>query len=171
MSKKEISYGHSGSQCYVWWRYDDGSMEIWNNEMNALYTDNGGYVHDNAGNIVSVSGSGAILTGGAGNDRIENDASVVTINGAAGNDRIINRGKNVTINGGAGDDYVSNERYWSLGLNPSNVLIRGDEGDDRIINYSNKVTVNGGADDDFINNIGSANFVVEYTEGDGNDLI
>lgn len=85
-----------------------------------------------------------LVSGGAGNDVINNEGANVSISGGNGNDVIDHRYRdNATISGGAGADDI------------------------RIYYYSN-VSINGGAGSDLIENWG-ANALFIYSTGDGND--
>lgn len=73
------------------------------------------FIHGTDGNdsiIIYAGKSEYLISSGAGNDSIENKASLVTIDGGTGNDYIYNspRRRNVTINAGAGDDSIKNVR-------------------------------------------------------------
>lgn len=137
------------------------------------------------------------INGGAGNDSIHNTADNVTIDGGAGNDTIYHRfGRNVLIYGGDGDDSIDNPLDKvtidggagddTIRNTDENVSLVGGEGNDTIINvvvyyggtlptYSNHITVNGGKGNDLISLAGNDNKssmnAIQYTVGDGNDII
>lgn len=137
------------------------------------------------------------INGGVGNDSIHNTADNVTINGGVGSDTIYHRfGRNVLIYGGDGDDSIDNplDKVTIDGgagddtiLNTDeNVSLVGGEDNDTIINvvvyyggtlptYSNHITVNGGKGNDLISLAGNDNKssmnAIQYTAGDGNDII
>ncbi len=124
-----------------------------------------------AGNdtIYNKYGYGSTLFGGAGNDSIYNDYSSnkVMVLGGDGNDTIENRdtNKNVTINAGKGNDIIKNSKLVNK------VSILGGAGNDTIQNDSARdSTIEGGKGDDFIYDVGD-NALINYTAGDGNDLI
>lgn len=155
---------------------DEGNFKGWHWEWTASYEPFGTYIDDvyYVFETATVSGDGAVLTGGTGDDSIYNGYDIgtthlvcagnnVKINGGAGNDLIYNNGGDkVTINGGYGVDNLFN-----CG---SNVKISGGSGDDRINNglgyyfdnydytfhilyYPTDVTIDGGAGNDEIINL------------------
>ena len=97
-----------------------------------------------------VSGDGANLVAGSGNDDIQNDADNCFITGGGGNDNIGNRGSNVLIDAGEGADTISN--FQSDDGTPDNVKIIGGTGNDYIDNRGKKATITGGAGNDTILN-------------------
>ena len=103
---------------------------------------------DGADTIDNNSGYNAVITAGAGDDSIENTGHNGTIDAGAGNDTLTNYfGFNMTINTGAGDDLVS-------------------------LSTTSNNTVNAGAGNDtiqFVDN--NKKTLIEYTAGDGSDLI
>ncbi|MBR1579780.1 MAG: hypothetical protein IJ668_04705, partial [Selenomonadaceae bacterium] len=114
-----------------------------------------------------------LVNGSSGNDTIRNRAGGVTIRTGDGNDSIfnmttanytINSGWGyVTIDAGDGNDTITNS--------DPHVSINAGDGDDTIYNYSySYTTLKGGAGDDTISGLGRNN-IVQYTQGDGNDLI
>lgn len=149
----------------------------------------------------SINNAGAIITiqAGADDDYIYNTGQIVKIYGEGGNDTINNdSGKNVTIVAGEGEDSVRNGRnngiIISLGDGNDRVTneygqqvsISGGTGDDYIENrrsyysdyYGKDVTISGGNGNDTIDLrnsrsdvIGTENNVIQYTEGDGIDVI
>ena len=120
-------------------------------------TISGGDGDDNIENY----GSKVSITSGAGNDSIYNGGSNVSINTGAGNDSIYNDGANVSIDAGDGDDEIYNSEGNS-------VSIAGGAGNDYIYNYGDNVTINAGAGNDSIYNGGSN---VSINTGTGNDSI
>ena len=96
-------------------------------------------------------------------DSFTNSFSNATISGLGGDDYINNTAENVSINGGDGADEISNDG--------SNVTISGGASSDNITNYADKVTISGDAGDDTIANSSGSNVLINYTSGDGNDLI
>ena len=62
------------------------------------------YVYDADGAHPTISGEGANLKGGAGNDTIENQCDNVAIDASSGNDKITNNGSDVRIYAGSGDN-------------------------------------------------------------------
>ena len=142
-------------------------------------------------NIYNFGAKEVTINGGEGNDSIRNSNPIVTINGDAGNDTISNRAYKVFISGGIGNDYISNNKnnvsiYGGVGddsiFNSSsvqeggqnyNVLIDGGAGNDFILstNFFETNTINGGLGNDTINLTYDENFLITYTNGDGNDII
>ena len=135
---------------------------------------------------VENNGSNVIINAGAGNDSITNSGDNVTVDGGSGNDLINNswssnyallsggegkdsiynyREEYSTIDGGAGDDLI-NGSYW-------NSSISGGAGNDLLnINVSYNGRINAGTGDDTVR-LGSetSDNLIQYAEGDGNDLI
>ena len=122
------------------------------------YIYNGNMFGNEGGSLVSISG-------GVGNDTIENSGSFVTINGGAGKDFIDNYGDSVIISGDADNDEIHNG--W-IG-NGDSVTIDGGDGNDYIWNDGgSNVSINSGAGDDTIDNEGENSTILA---GDGNDYI
>ena len=140
--------------------------------------------------------SNTIVSGTSGDDSIKNGdfeygnrifANFVTINGGAGNDYIYNCGHNAFIDVKDGNDFIYNMFGYNATINSGdgndcifnsnshNVIINSGTGCDSIKNwYGNNLTINGGADDDFIDIISDSfesNEVIQYANGDGNDII
>ena len=139
------------------------------NERDGWYSS----VDAGAGNdtIYNNYGYRSTLFGGAGNDSIYNfyRANEVMILGGDGTDTIENRGtnRNVTINAGEGNDIIKNTNSKFV----SKVSILGGAGNDTIQNDSAQdSTIEGGKGDDVIYDVGD-NALINYTAGDGNDLI
>lgn len=120
-------------------------------------------------------------------DEIEIDPSdpktYPTIYTQDGNDRIKNIYPNVTIYGGHGDDMISSyggAKYDSIvgGNGKDNLFIintistiEGGKDDDFILVRQGKNKIDGGAGDDLMLLDGAKNAVIEYTAGDGTDVI
>ena len=123
------------------------------------------FIHGTDGNdsiIIYSWKSEYLISSGAGNDSIENKASLVTIDGGTGNDSIFNGGSSVTIDGGAGVDSIFN--------GASHVTINGGDGDDYIENeWGSDAKINGGDGDDYIENEWGSH--VTINGGDGDDTI
>ncbi len=147
--------------------------------------------------VITNSESSTLISGTNNNDSISNTGENVTINGGAGNDKIVNdrqmvwidkanstetfKPDNSTLDGGEGNDYIFN-----VG---SNVLIFGGADNDSIDNIymdvwnsktekweyitPNDVTIAGGTGDDTINlnSYYRKKTLIQYTEGEGNDII
>ncbi|MBD3879244.1 MAG: hypothetical protein SR1Q5_06120, partial [Quinella sp. 1Q5] len=111
---------------------------------------------------------GATILGGAGNDFIDNwGYDKVIMTGDDGADTIANySGNEVFISGGAGNDSLRNH----VG---NNVTIRGGDGNDYIrSNIGSNISIEGGTGDDTISLGNEAtNVLIEYTSGDGNDIV
>ncbi len=127
-------------------------------------------------------GANNLVEGGAGNDTIENACDSVTIDGGIGDDYISSGAvdKAVLI-GGDGNDTISNTANINREL-ATNTTIIGGAGDDSIYNIGNQITITAGEGNDTIwlvsgyrNNArqdsGSENVLINYTAGDGNDII
>ncbi len=105
------------------------------------------------------------VSSGEGNDFVSSWFSDCSIVGGDGDDTVWNTGDSVTIDGGAGDDTVDNNEA-------DEVLIYGGEGNDTIENKGANVTITGGTGDDVISLSSDAiNNVINYTNGDGKDII
>ena len=192
LQRVEVSEIYVAPQYYLVTTYSDGSKSIGNDFTNYVmnkYDDGDGngkywdhpkkkvneydkegkfvdwhweYIYDANGNHPTVSGSGANLNGGAGNDFISNHGDSVKIGGGADNDSIYNDGNKVTISGGAGNDEIYN--YGD------SVKIEGGAGNDSITNWSgNNVKIEGGAGNDSIRNYGGDN--VTINGGNGNNTV
>ena len=115
--------------------------------------------------------SKVVINGSSGDNRITNYASNVIVNGNAGKDYITSWDKdyddnkvlsNVTLNGGAGNDTIYSFTNQSS--------ISGGDGNDTLIGCADYVTINGGKGNDTIQAI-TYNNVIQYANGDGNDVI
>jgi len=161
-----------------------GDDSITNRASNALINAGDGNNNISNGAYGSSGGSNVTINSGNGNDFINNYYDIehaaskqanVVISAGAGNDTVTNSCNKTTIDGGAGDDELSN-------YDGTDVLINGGDGSDTI---SGGNTMDGGAGDDSISGssstiiggtgndtlwLGGNNFI-EYSAGDGNDLI
>ena len=170
----------------------DGADWIFNGFRGSLSAINGGTGNDtvyNGGNRVTINGGKGndyIYNYDGNNDDINNysDGSLSAINGGDGADYIYNAASKVTINGGEDNDYIQN--YYS----GSRSEINGGAGNDSISNRGNEVTIDGGENNDYIESdvdnvtisggkgndsisLGdrSSNNLIEYSSGEGNDII
>ena len=126
-------------------------------------------------------GDHSTIFGGSGNDTVKNVSSSTKIDGGDDDDYIDNICKNVTIDGGAGNDSITNRAEG--GLFGTNVSVNGGDGNDYIRNYwTDNVTIEGGTGNDSIYNNwnfnknapyddGGSNVLFLYHAGDGNDYI
>ncbi len=108
-----------------------------------------------------------LITGTEGDDTIRNYGygENTTILTDGGNDSIDNQADNSIVDGGAGNDVIEN-------LFRKNVTLNGGAGNDYIENYGDNVTLAGGAGNDtIILSAGSTDNFIEYTAGDGNDIV
>lgn len=122
----------------------------------------GGDGNDTINNALKYS----TIHSGLGNDSIYNNGSNSSISGDADNDKITNYGSEVTITSGDGEDYVYNSSQGSL------TAINGDIGNDSIVNGCYYVTIDGGEGNDMISLSSNAiNNLIQYSFGDGNDII
>ena len=137
--------------------------------------------------FIRSDGNFVTIDGGADNDTIENiNGSNISIVGGTGADSILNNhGNSVKVYGGEGADFLNNyggenvtldggdnnDKLLNIG---NNVSMSSGAGDDEILifNDSNGVTANAGLGNDTIS-LESAveNILIEYTSGDGNDII
>ena len=151
----------------------------------------GTYINGGEGNdIVRNEGDNVVIHGGAGNDDISNNrlfGNTALIYGDDGDDYIaIDNPYNPiynTIFGGTGEDtiYINTSRNFAYGdENNDSILstggyntLDGGSGDDIIVTGGYNATKNvitGGAGKDTIKLVNSGH-VINYTEGDGNDVI
>lgn len=119
----------------------------------------------NPGSEITNYDTGAILNGTSANDTITNYAHYANIFAENGNDSIhITNVENVVIDGGEGHDTIESDG--------SHTSINAGAGDDSIYATGYNNTVTGGKGDDTIKFDGlTYNFLVQYTSGDGSDLI
>ena len=101
--------------------------------------------------------------GGAGSDTLSGFGIGVELYGGDGNDSIGDIDDNVLAVGGAGDDTIRNGNSGST--------IYGGAGNDSV--YSFDATINTGTGDDTIHlsGVGGGKNVIQYSNGDGNDLV
>lgn len=111
---------------------------------------------------LSYTGGKVTISGGAGNDTINNSGIYSSINGGDGDDSIINTspGNSSTINGGNGNDFIRNFGIFSD--------INGGKGNDIIVNHNSGVIIYGGEDNDKITSGGDCSTI---DSGIGNDSI
>ena len=164
-------------------------------DKNLIYGGLGNDVIDNYGHSATIDGGDGTdiisnnsaenvsISGGAGNDSINNSANCnnSTLDGGDGADSIDNYSDNVLINAGASNDYIYN--YYSSG-----VSINAGAGDDTISNTNGTVLINigegnnsventnadnvsiiSGAGADYIVNTNGANMLFQY--GGGSDIV
>jgi Ca2+-binding RTX toxin-like protein len=108
-------------------------------------------VFTGAGNFTGNGNALAnVLTGGAGNDRLDAAAGNDTLNGGVGNDTLIGGSGADTLVGGAGDDLYSVD-------NAGDVVIEGvNQGTDAVQTTLNAYTLNGNVENLFF--VGAGNF-------------
>ncbi|MBR0061143.1 MAG: hypothetical protein IJP68_06645, partial [Selenomonadaceae bacterium] len=119
-------------------------------------------------NIVGTKNDGnPTIKGTDGDDSIDNTFSNVIIDAGSGNDTIFNNDSNVSISGGEGNDSINNEGYGK------SVSIDAGVGNDYIYNQADNVSISGGKGNDSIEfDMGCAqNNLIQYSSGDGNDII
>ena len=105
------------------------------------------------------------IYGGHGDDSISlyEDATFNLVFGGNGDDYIYAYDRNNTLDGGAGNDFF-------LVTGNKNILL-GENGDDKIFAKGTGNSITGGAGDDLMILDGAKNAVIEYTAGDGTDVI
>ncbi|MBR4642449.1 MAG: hypothetical protein IKO74_06960 [Selenomonadaceae bacterium] len=164
------SINHIGANSTV--RGGSGDDWIYNNDGERDYG------HNN-----SIS-SFNLIDGGTGNDTIENACDNVTLVGGSGNDYLSSGGVDkVSMVGGNGNDTIYNVTDINVQLSTNSTLIGG-AGNDYIYNTGNDVTITGGTGNDTIRlgaalagrrparyEVGGENILINYTTGDGFDLI
>ena len=103
---------------------------------------------DREDDINNSGGSSVVLNGGGGDDYFYSSGKNCTIDGGEGNDDITNYGERAVIYGGVGNDVIENKT-----IGKSSTIVGG-EGDDtiRMSDYD-------------------AHNVIQYAEGDGNDIV
>ncbi len=147
-----------------------------NNISNAL---DGATINAYGGNdSIDNRGENLLIDAGSGNDTIYNWSNYTTIALGTGNDSIQNYGENVSIDGGAGSDYINNYmQYVTINGGADNDYIvassynsiSGGNGNDTI--YLSTGSASGGAGDDYVKIDAMPDNLIQYTSGDGNDLI
>ena len=122
-------------------------------------------------------GSNITINGNAGNDLIINGewygtkgTTEAVITGGAGNDTINNSGSNSVLDGGNGDDLIYNGYYYYEPWEENGFLEESYNKEYNDENGSSKVTISGGAGNDEIHNNGSE-ITYKYNSGDGDDTI
>ena len=154
-----------------------------NRTVEKKVADKGLKLNGGAGND-SIIGSkySDTIHGGDGDDRIETSTGNNLIYCDAGNDTIFITGEgNNTVYGGAGNDYIDGGEgddtiYGEDGDdrivgNDGNDLIYGDAGNDTIYAGAGNDTIYGGDGDDNIKLNASATNILEFNNGDGNDMV
>ena len=154
--------------------------DIYNRGHNV--TINGGDGHDKISN--RDEGKNVIINGENGDDHITVYGRNVTVNSGNGDDDIYNSAYNANINGGNGDDSIySSKEYATIYAGDGSdtiqnwaehALIYCGDGNDSVDNRSigKHSTIVGGAGDDTINWYTYNNTsVLQYAEGDGNDVV
>ena len=143
---------------------------------NENVTINGGNDND----FIFNSGSNVLINGDAGNDEIQNVVTYetdgkhytenATINGGDGNDIVWHWGNKSIIDGGAGNDSIRSGGTTDNG--GDYLTIKGGAGQDTINVDGKNSYIEGGTDDDIITLTSSAaNNKIQYTNGDGNDIV
>ena len=119
----------------------------------------------NRGESYTDFGSYVTIKTGAGNDSVKNTkGECCLINTGSGNDTVYNnKGFACTIKTGAGNDSVYNYGYWSL--------INTGIGDDTVYSYGERTIINTGEGNDSIYNDYCWDGIINYSSGDGNDVI
>ncbi|MBR0059865.1 MAG: hypothetical protein IJP68_00135, partial [Selenomonadaceae bacterium] len=125
-----------------------------------------------------------LIDGGNGNDTLQNSCNSVTLLGGSGNDYLSTGGTDkVSIDGGSGNDTIYNVTDINIQLSTNSTLIGG-AGNDSIYNTGSNSTISGGTGNDTISlgtalagrrparyEVGGENILINYTNGDGFDLI
>ena len=104
------------------------------------------------------------------NTNKDSNENTFILSGTSGDDYIYNDVSETTINSGAGDDFVLiREDFFNV---ERNVINTGDGNDSIFIDFTYESTINPGKGDDTITMNSHSSFsVVEYHNGDGNDVI
>ena len=134
-----------------------------------------------AGNdFIRNSGSNVQIYSGTGNDTIysETVSSGNYVEGGYGDDLIVSFGEENTLKGGPNKDDIFLSSSSEVVISGNKIY--GDDGDDRIViddsmNNEGSVEVNvinGGLGDDIIDlNDAETSSIIEYADGDGNDVV
>ncbi|MBE8949651.1 MAG: hypothetical protein SR3Q1_03510 [Quinella sp. 3Q1] len=135
------------------------------NESDTLTISGGSYSTQASGSDVLVKvGKGSILLkdakGKALNINDTKTTDIITLSDGA--DNLRNTLADVKIQALGGNDSVDNSA--------SNIIINGGNGNDSISNSGSNVTIDGGKGNDTLS-LGYTNNLIQYTSGDGNDLI
>lgn len=133
-------------------------------------TDMNMFIKSGSGNdtVYNYTATNSTIQTGSEEDMIidywSDSSDKTSIHSGDGNDGMIIKGNENTLHGGAGEDYLS--------LTGNYNLIFGDEEADFIEIGTNSTsnTIRGGSGNDIISLTGSAN-VIDYFDGDGNDII
>lgn len=143
----------------------------------------GEYNSTSTADAITVSSSGVSLYAQDGDDYIENGYSNVTILAGHGDDMVSSYGgtKYNSILGGNGRDglYIDNSSSTIEGGKDDDFIfvhqgknkIYGDDGNDIILVRGEANTVSCGAGDDYIDLSKSTKTIIDYTQGDGQDVI
>lgn len=143
----------------------------------------GEYNSSSYSDIITVASSGTSVYAQDGNDYIENVFPNVTIFAGHGNDMVSSYGgaKYNSIHGGNGNDnlYITNSYSTIDGGKDDDFIfvyqgknsINGNDGSDIILVRGEANTVSGGAGDDFFDLTDSTKTIIDYTQGDGQDVI
>ena len=135
------------------------------NESDTLTISGGSYSTQASGSDVLVKvGKGSILLkdakGKALNINDTKTTDIITL--SDGSDNLSSNLEGVKIQALGGNDSVDNSA--------SNIIINGGNGNDSISNSGSNVTIDGGKGNDTLS-LGYTNNLIQYTSGDGNDLI
>lgn len=123
------------------------------------------YMGDSNDNAITLSNSGDLAFGGAGNDTISGGSKSDYLSGGAGDDVIFGKGGNDVLDGGAGADRLYTGREASI--------LRGGSGDDTLTGYDFAIegsTFNGGTGNDSIVGTHKGDLYI-FNLGDGHDTI
>ena len=105
---------------------------------------------------------------------ISNFNDYAVIEAGKGNDIVYNWDSTASIYGGADNDTIENfsSAYYDTGKDSyvKNTLLDGGAGNDYILNTNVDATINGGIGNDTVSILGG-NALIQYADGDGNDVI
>lgn len=100
----------------------------------------------------NYDGSNSKVSGGSGNDTVNNKGANSKIYGGKNNDKVYNYGDKSTLKGEAGNDFIINGQYFESERGGQKVVIDGGSGVDTITSQGNNSVVKGGSGNDLIYN-------------------
>ncbi|CDZ48038.1 DUF5801 repeats-in-toxin domain-containing protein [Neorhizobium galegae] len=111
------------------------------------------------------------ISGGSSNDKLYGDAGIDVIYGSDGNDEIHGGADNDQLHGEGGNDTIyGDDGNDTVSGGIGNDDIQGGAGNDSLHGQDNNDTIQGGAGNDTVNG-GNGNDTLNYTKGDGADII
>ena len=147
--RTKIQYANGGGNDTIYDLNSDDTIKITSGTYATL---------NNGNNFIISVGNGSIVLA----DVLADSYNKIHIQDSKGKVTIYNDWK--IMNGTSGADTLKNYS--------DNVTIEGGAGDDSIVNHGNNVTINAGAGNDTVSLYSSSSLnVIQYANGDGNDII